>query len=70
MTGGQAAREMDRFRIALSSSLINDGPAWVRQVEHTGHFVVGLPSSVIDRRADLNNVCGDVVYPQQAGMAA
>ncbi len=66
----QSAWETNRCRVPLGGSLVDDRPTRVRQAKHAGHFVVGLASSVVDRRADLNNVCGDVVYPQQAGMAA
>ena len=67
---GQAAREVDVDAVALAGDPVDVRAAGERQAEQPGHLVEGLARRVVDRRAQRVDADGDVLDPQQAGVAA
>ena len=50
--------------------LVDRRAAGIGQAEHPGHLVVGLAGRVVDGRADLGDLPGQIVHLQQLGVPA
>ena len=68
--GGQPAREVDVDAVALAGDPVDVRAARERQPEQPRDLVEGLAGRVVDRRAHRVDPDGDVLDPQQAGVAA